>query len=101
MKSTRARAIRIGMIFATLASSAHAVQIVFDPKNLAVNIEQVLHHLEVIDRLEQHIRNQFRMLENWRFTRLDELLASMNLIRKALDEAGSLNLAGLYPIMGQ
>lgn len=101
MKTVRRKTMTIGLAVAVLATSAQAVQIVFDPKNLAVNIEQVLHHLEVIDRLEQQIRNQFRMLQNWRFTRLDELLASMKFIRKALDEAGAINLAGLYPIVAQ
>lgn len=78
---------------------APAAEIVFDPTNFGANVEQVLHHLEVIARLDEQIRNQFRMLENWRFSLLDELLGSMLAIRGPLDSAGSLDLARRYPIV--
>lgn len=81
--------------------SARATEIVFDPTNFAANVEQVLHHLEVIARLEEQIRNQYRMLENWRFTRINELLATMLAIRQPLDAAGALDLAHRYPILTQ
>lgn len=86
-----------GVSFAVL-STARATEIVFDPTNFGVNVEQVVHHLEMIARLEAQIRNQYRMLENWRFTRLDELLGSLQAIRGALDDAGPLELARRYPI---
>ena len=81
--------------------SAKATEIVFDPTNFGANVEQVLHHLEVLGRLEEQIRNQYRMLENWRFTRLDELLRTMLAIRQPLDAAGALDLARRYPILAQ
>jgi len=91
--------ILIGFTLLAPLPTVRAAEIVFDPTNFGINVEQVLHHLEVIARLEEQIRNQFRMLENWRFTRLDELLVSMQSIRQVIDEAGALNLAQRYPIL--
>jgi P-type conjugative transfer protein TrbJ len=80
------------------AASAPAADIVFDPTNFGANVDQVLHTLEILSRLDQQIRNQYRMLQNWRFTRLDQLLAAMLAIRQTLDQAGALDLSGRYPI---
>jgi len=82
----------------TMDRSIPAADIVFDPTNFGANVDQVLHTLEIISRLDQQIRNQRRMLENWRFTRLEELLASMNVIRQTIDAADALDLSGRYPI---
>lgn len=75
-----------------------ADDIVFDPTNFGINVEQVLQELEIIARLEEQIRNQLRMLANWDFSQLDQLLASMQTIRQALDDAGALDLAQRYSI---
>lgn len=82
----------------TIGRSTPAADIVFDPTNFGANVDQVLHTLEIISRLDQQIRNQRRMLENWRFTRLEQLLASMNVIRQTVDAAGALNVSARYPI---
>lgn len=88
------------VVIAVLAMthSVRAADIVFDPTNFGANVDQVLHTLEILSRLNQQIRNQYRMLENWRFTRLDQLLASMNSVRQTVDAAGALDLSGRYPI---
>lgn len=96
--SVRRCAVVVLLSLAWFCPPSRAADIVFDPTNFGVNVEQVLHHLQVIARLEQQIRNQFRMLENWQFTRLDELLASMQLIRVSMHEAGALELTSRYPI---
>ncbi|MGD8450910.1 MAG: hypothetical protein PVJ57_03750 [Phycisphaerae bacterium] len=75
-----------------------AAVIVFDPTNFGVNLEQVAHHLEVISRLDRQIRNQARMLENWQFTHLGQLLASMERIRGTVEGVAAVDLLGLYPI---
>lgn len=81
-----------------MGRTVRAADIVFDPTNFGANVDQVLYTLEVITRLDQQIRNQHRMLENWRFTRLQELIASMNAIRQTIDAAGALDLSDQYPI---
>lgn len=81
-----------------LPISSTASVIVFDPTNFGVNLEQVSHHLALIARLDRQIRNQLDMLENWRFTRLDQLLASMQQIRNAVEGVASLDLGGSYSV---
>lgn len=87
-----------GMVAMIMSRTLGAADIVFDPTNFGANVDQVLHTLEIVSRLDQQIRNQRRMLENWRFTRLEQLLASMNEIRETVDAAGALDLSGRYPI---
>lgn len=77
----------------------HANDIVFDPTNFGANVEQVLQNIEILARLNEQIRNQLRMLENWGFTQLGQLLASMQHVRGALDEAGPLDVDHRYPIL--
>lgn len=84
------------VLLLVIAPVAKASVIVLDPTNLAVNLEQVAHHLEVIARLDQQIRNQLRMLENWEFTRLEELLASIGRVQAAVEGIADLDVPGLY-----
>lgn len=79
-------------------SRTRAVEIVFDPTNLGANVDAVLNQLEVISLLAEQIQNQLRMLRNWRFTRLEEVLASMQSIQDAVADVAALDLANLYPI---
>ncbi|MCO6439399.1 MAG: hypothetical protein J5J06_20100 [Phycisphaerae bacterium] len=79
------------------ARTSKAADIVFDPTNFGANVDQVLHTLEILTRLDQQIRNQYQMLKNWRFSRLEELLASMSAIRENV-AAAVVDLAGQYPI---
>ncbi len=85
-------------ILVLLTPPALAAVIVFDPTNFGVNLEQVAHHLEVISRLDRQIRNQARMLENWRFTHLGQLLASMERIHGTVAGVAAVDLPGLYSI---
>ena len=91
----------VAATFATVflfALPGSAAVIVFDPTNFGVNVEQVAHHLELIARLDRQIRNQLRMLENWRFSRLSELLASMEQVTGTLDGVVGVDLPGRYPV---
>jgi len=78
--------------------TSKAADIVFDPTNFGANVDQVLHTLEILSRLDQQIRNQHRMLENWRFSRLEQLLASMSAIRQSVAADAQVDLSGQYPI---
>jgi len=92
--------------FFFLSSRLFAQLIVFDPFNYEVNTEQVQRHLEVIERLDEQIRNQLLILENWEFTRLAPLLEGMHFVRAPLDDAAEIfadtdlsgQLAAQYPI---
>ena len=91
-------ALLAALVTVLAAPTSKAADIVFDPTNFGANVDQVLHTLEILTRLDQQIRNQYRMLENWRFSRLAELLASMNAIRQTVAPAAQVDLAGQYPI---
>ena len=96
----RRRHVLLLTVFVILLTTrtSKAADIVFDPTNFGANVEQVLHTLEILSRLDQQIRNQYRMLENWRFTRLEALLVSMNSIRQTVAAGAHVDLAGQYPI---
>lgn len=68
-------------------ASAFSPIIVTDPGNIAVNVEQLLQHLQLIRRVEAQIRNQLLMLENWEFTRLEAILAEMDRMTEVLEQA--------------
>lgn len=101
MNSFQRRAVLAGILSLAFIRSIQATEIVFDPTNFGANVEQVLQHLEIITRLDRQIRNQYLMLENWRFTLLHELLTSMQSIREAIEGAGVLDLANRYSILPQ
>ncbi len=67
------------------SSTATAAEIVYDPANLAANLQQVAHHLELIARLDEQIRLQWQALENWEFTRLEELLEGFESLREPFE----------------
>jgi len=93
---------RLAALAAVLAvQTGRGADIVYDPTNFGANVDQVLDTLEILTRLDDQIRNQYRMLENWRFTRLEELLASMNAIRQTVAAAAPVDLAGQYSIDAQ
>ncbi len=87
-------------VFAVLLLSIGGIAsvIVLDPTNLIVNAEQVTHHVSLIARLDGQIRNQIQMLQNWDFTRLVELLASMQRVSASTEGVAGLDLAGEYSI---
>lgn len=74
---------------AVVAQPTKAAIPVIDPSNLAVNVEKALQHLEMIKRMQLQIRNQMLMLENWKFTRLDDVLGDMQRIRRATGAPGT------------
>lgn len=84
--------------FLLLSIGGNADVIVLDPSNLVVNVEQVAHHIDLIAGLNRQIRNQLRMLENWDFTRLVELLASMQQVSSSTEGVADLDLGGAYSI---
>ena len=86
------RAIVASILFTASLAAAPTVKafspiIVTDPGNIAVNVEQLLQHLQLIRRVEAQIRNQLLMLENWEFTRLEAILAEMDRMREVLEQA--------------
>ncbi|MGB0716978.1 MAG: hypothetical protein ACPGXK_13940 [Phycisphaerae bacterium] len=97
-QSVRLRIVSAVVAVFLVARPSRAAEIVFDPTNFGVNVEQVAHHLELIRRFDRQIRNQLRMLENWRFTRLSELMAAMEQVRGTIDEAANIDLDGQYSI---
>ena len=68
-------------------STARAQVVVADPSNIAVNVEQLLQHLELLRRVDAQIRNQLLMLENWQFTRLDEIVGEAKRIAEVMESA--------------
>lgn len=94
----RLRAVGVIVVVSLVARPSLAAEIVFDPTNFGVNVEQVAHHVELIRRFDRQIRNQLRMLENWRFTRLSELMAAMEQVRGTIEEAANVDLGGQYSI---
>lgn len=98
MNRTLRTTVAVTLTLALLTPPVLATVIVFDPTNFGVNLEQVAHHLEVIARLDRQIRNQARMLENWQFTHLGQLLASMERIRGTVAGVAAVDLPGLYSI---
>lgn len=87
-------AISISIVIAPVAAQV----IVLDPANVAVNTEQVFLHALMIDKLAHQIRNQEEMLENWRFSRLDDLLSSMTTVRGTTEAVADVDLATTYSI---
>lgn len=84
------RAIAVIVLFAgTLlaAPTTHAQLVVNDPANVAVNIEQLVQHLQLIRRVEAQIRNQILMLQNWEFSRLEQIIADMDRITDVLEQS--------------
>lgn len=94
----------IALTFAA-PSTVKAQLVVTDPSNIAVNVEQVLQHLQLLRRVDAQIRNQLLMLQNWEFTRLDQILAESERLAEIMEDAVVYRideprnrLDGLYPI---
>lgn len=81
---------RIGAVVVVLAAimsqRVTAAETVFDPTNLTANLQQVAHHLELINRLDEEIRLQLQMLENWHFSQLEQMLARLDQLSESLAE---------------
>ena len=71
----------------TASPAARAQLVVTDPGNTAVNIEQLLQHLQLLRRVDAQIRNQLLMLENWEFTRLEQIVSEMDTLAEVLEAA--------------
>ena len=69
------------------APATQAQLVVNDPANVAVNIDQLVQHLQLIRRVEAQIRNQILMLQNWEFTRLEQIIAEMDRIADVLEQS--------------
>lgn len=96
MNPTRNKLCAASALVLTIPLSAAAAVIVFDPTNLAVNVEQVVRHIELIDRLGAQIRNQTQMLANWDYTRLGDTLLSMRRTASLTEPLTKIDLADLY-----
>ncbi len=71
----------------TASPAARAQLVVTDPGNTAVNIEQLLQHLQLLRRVDAQIRNQLLMLENWEFTRLEQIVSEMDALAEVFEAA--------------
>jgi P-type conjugative transfer protein TrbJ len=79
----------IASIVASSSDVVRATNIVFDPTALVENIEQVAQGVELLSRMEQQLQNQLRMLQNWQFSRLDQIVAQLAALEDIFRDAGA------------
>jgi P-type conjugative transfer protein TrbJ len=70
---------------------AHALfgigDVVFDPQNFAQAVEQVANQLELIVNVKLQLEAQLKALQNWEFTRIDDIRRAMNAAQNLLRTA--------------
>lgn len=99
-----AACVAAGVVLAA-GRAAVAQEIVFDPTNYAKNLEQARQQLELAQRMREQVRNQLRMLESWRFSRVEGVLDAMRDAQRVLASTGSYGtgspdggLGDIYPV---
>lgn len=82
-----------------------AQEIVFDPTNFTKNMEQARQQLVLAQQMREQVQNQLRMLESWRFSRIDGVLNAMRDAQRVLASTGSYGTGGrdgglgdVYPV---